>query len=230
MDIHEIRRHNARLLAEKNKTLSSFAEVIGRPPTQVSRFMGKNPTRSIGSKIAREIEHAFNKPHGWLDIYHDTAHDSRQLKTDGNLLVSGYDIEGTRSIPVISWVQAGDFSDSGGLYAPVDDTTEYTAYHGRISNGAYALIVQGDSMVSPYPGQMSFLPGSRVVIDPALEAQPGQYVVVRLPGTDDVTLKQLVRDSGQLFLKPLNPQYTTMPFPKDGHICGVVVSINTKLS
>lgn len=229
MDIHEIRRHNARLLAEKNKTLASFAEVIGRPPTQVSRFMGKNPTRGIGTKIAREIEQAFNKPHGWLDIYHDTANDARRLKTDGNLLVSGYDLQGTRSIPVLSWVQAGAFSDSGGLYAPVDDTTEYTSYHGRISNGAYALIVKGDSMVSPHAGQVSFLPGSRVVIDPALEAQPGQYVVVRLPGTDDVTLKQLVRDNGQLFLKPLNPQYTTMPFPEDGHVCGVVVNISLNL-
>lgn len=229
MDIHEIRRHNARLLAEKNRTLASFAEAIGRPATQVSRFMGKNPTRSIGSKIAREIEQAFDKPHGWLDIYHDGVDDTRQLKTDGNLRVSGYDLKGTRSIPVISWVQAGEFSDSGGLYAPVDDTTEYTAYHGRISNGAYALIVKGDSMVSPYSGQMTFLPGSRVVIDPALEALPGHYVVVRLPGTDDVTLKQLVRDSGRLYLKPLNPQYTTMPFPEDGHICGVVVNISLKL-
>ena len=134
MDIQEIRRHNAHLLAEQYKTLTAFAEAIGRPPTQVSRFMGKNPTRGIGNKIARQIENTFDKPHGWLDIYHDTRDEIRELNTTGNLVVSGYDVETTRSIPVISWVQAGDFNDSGGPFAPIDDTTEYASYHGKISN------------------------------------------------------------------------------------------------
>ena len=223
MDIQKIRRHNAHLLAEQYKTLSAFAELIGRSPTQVSRFMGKSPTRSIGNKIARQIESAFNKPHGWLDIYHDTHDEVRELNTSGNLIVSGYDVDTTRSIPVISWVQAGAFSDSGGPFAPVDETTEYASYHGKISNGGYALVVQGDSMVNPHAGQMTFLPGCRVIVDPAVEAKPGHYVIVRLQGSEEVTFKQLVQDSGLLFLKPMNPQYSTMKFPKDGQICGVVV-------
>ena len=84
-------------------------------------------------------------------------------------------------------------------------------------------------MVNPHAGQVSFLPGSRVIIDPAIEAKPGNYVVVRLQDSEEVTLKQLVQDSGLLFLKPLNPQYTTMPFPKNGQVCGVVVSFSMNL-
>ncbi|MTI13805.1 LexA family protein [Sansalvadorimonas verongulae] len=132
-------------------------------------------------------------------------------------------------IPVMSWVQAGAFCDSGGPFPPIDEVTEFVSYFGKIGYSAYALIVQGDSMTNPHAGQMTFLPGSRVIVDPGREAEVGNYVVVRLPGSDEVTFKQLVQDGGQLFLKPLNPQYLTQPFPKDGHVCGVVVGVSMNI-
>ena len=70
-DVYGIRLRNARELAAEFERLADFAAKIGKQPTQVSRFMGKNPTKTIGSKIARDIEKAYSKPHGWLDRPHE---------------------------------------------------------------------------------------------------------------------------------------------------------------
>jgi len=70
MDIDEIRLTNARFLADRFETLADFAKCLGKAPTQVSRFMGKNPTKAIGKNIAREIEEKCGQPRGWLDQDH----------------------------------------------------------------------------------------------------------------------------------------------------------------
>ncbi len=57
-------------------SLQAFADKIGKVPTQASAFAGRNPRKGIGRKIAREIEAAFGKPHGWLDQLHDSGTDS----------------------------------------------------------------------------------------------------------------------------------------------------------
>ncbi|MTI13807.1 helix-turn-helix domain-containing protein [Sansalvadorimonas verongulae] len=45
--------------------------------------MGKTPTRGIGPKIAREIEAACEKPHGWLDAYrHSLDEDTNHQLAD----------------------------------------------------------------------------------------------------------------------------------------------------
>lgn len=77
MDISEIRRHNARLLAGQCPTLLVFGERINRSSAQVAHWIGKNASRNIGPTIARIIEEAFDKPSGWLDIWHMDAGDER---------------------------------------------------------------------------------------------------------------------------------------------------------
>lgn len=70
MDISEIRCHNTRLLVDSYGAMARFADVLGRAHAQVGHRVGKNPTRNIGSKVAREIEQCTGKPRGWLDAYH----------------------------------------------------------------------------------------------------------------------------------------------------------------
>lgn len=70
-DINDIRLTNARDLASTYCTsLAKFADRVDRAPTQISRIMGKNPTKNIGDKMARHIEKSFNKESGWLDQIH----------------------------------------------------------------------------------------------------------------------------------------------------------------
>ncbi|WP_211828696.1 helix-turn-helix domain-containing protein [Kistimonas asteriae] len=68
MDIKQIRRDNAlRIIKEQRINRSEFAHRIGKTPQVVSVYLRDNPTRSIGHKVAREIEKAFGLAEGWLD-------------------------------------------------------------------------------------------------------------------------------------------------------------------
>lgn len=70
MDSKSIRYQNTRLLVEAAGGVSNFADKIGKGQSQTSQFAGTNPIKGIGNKVAREIEDAFDKPHGWLDVIH----------------------------------------------------------------------------------------------------------------------------------------------------------------
>ena len=50
MDISEIRCHNTRLLVDSYGTMARFADVMGRAHAQIGHWVGKNPTRNIGSR------------------------------------------------------------------------------------------------------------------------------------------------------------------------------------
>jgi hypothetical protein len=67
MDISEIRWKNFRLLAGHHGGITEAAAKLGKTQGQVSHFGGETPIKNIGAKVAREIEVAFAKPHGWLD-------------------------------------------------------------------------------------------------------------------------------------------------------------------
>lgn len=69
-EISQIRLENARALADSVGGTGEFAARIDREPTQASRFMGRNPTKKIGDRMARHIEGKFGKPIGWLDTDH----------------------------------------------------------------------------------------------------------------------------------------------------------------
>lgn len=74
--IYDIRRLNAHLLCEYCGSMAEFSERIQRAQTQVSRLIGKNPTRNVGEKLARHIEQCFCLPQHWLDHLHHRDLDS----------------------------------------------------------------------------------------------------------------------------------------------------------
>ena len=75
--------------------------------------------------------------------------------------------------------------------------------------GSFALKVEGDSMVNPLLGGVSFPPGAIIIVDPSQPVKAGDFVVATDPRSGEATLKQLVSDAGRWFLKPLNPAYPT---------------------
>ncbi|KQV51340.1 LexA family transcriptional regulator [Duganella sp. Root336D2] len=68
MKREDIRRENARKLAEDAGGLAEFARRTGMENSQVSQIIGKNPTKNIGNIIATRIENAFDLVEGSLDI------------------------------------------------------------------------------------------------------------------------------------------------------------------
>jgi SOS-response transcriptional repressor LexA len=123
-------------------------------------------------------------------------------------------------VPLISWVQAGNWSSVVDNFHPgqADEWIETTV---PVRQHTYALRVNGDSMTNP-SGSPSFPHGIIIIVEPEVEAIPGAFVVVRQNNDEECTFKQLVKDAGVFFLKPLNPAYPLMRLAEDAVICGVV--------
>ena len=76
---------------------------------------------------------------------------------------------------------------------------------------------------------ISFPEETLVLVDAEREAQNGSLVVAKLTDVNEATFKKLVIDAGQRFLKPLNPQYPTLPINGNCKIIGVVIDAKLKL-
>ena len=116
-------------------------------------------------------------------------------------------------VPLISWVQAGDYVEAIDLFQPGDaeDWIETTV---NIGPHTFAVRVIGDSMEGEFPA------GTLLVVEPDMQAAPGHFVIVR-NGDSEATFKQLVKDGGDFYLKPLNERYPIKPLG-DSQIIGVV--------
>lgn len=125
-------------------------------------------------------------------------------------------------VPLISWVQAGDWCDAVVSYEPpsAEDWLPCPVSHGPRT---YALRVKGDSMTSPYPGQRSYPEGTIIYVDPDRSIINGCRIVARQPFSNEVTFKEYREDSGTRYLKPINPQYQMQEIGDDTRICGVVI-------
>jgi hypothetical protein len=105
--IEEIRLANLQALVKEAGGPARAAERLDMEPSQLSQIAGRNPTRNIGSDLARKMEAKWGKPRGWLDI----AQNAQLIQEPaGDYNVSpGPDL--ARAIPLISWVQAGQWRD-----------------------------------------------------------------------------------------------------------------------
>jgi SOS-response transcriptional repressor LexA len=117
------------------------------------------------------------------------------------------------SVPLVSWVQAGNWNTVDDPLAPGEGERIITTY--RAKAYTFALRVRGDSMEPKFPD------GAIIIVEPDEIAHHNSYVIVRQNG-DEATFKQLLIDGSQRLLKPLNPRYPIMEMKDDAVICGVV--------
>lgn len=164
---------------------------------------------------------------------------ARELECNPEWLKSGrvsrdihYPIGSSDAVPSIqSWAPLVSWQDAAGyaLEAPEteqqlpDSGLEYLPCLKRLGSRAFALRVEGDTMVSPYPGSRSYPSGSIIFVDPDHEICNGSRVIASIPGEAEVTFKEYREDGARRYLKPLNPQYPTLTITEDTLICGVVV-------
>jgi len=99
MDIAAIRLANAESLKKKCNSMADFARKLGKEPAQVRHWFNPNVNKNIGNKIAREIEAAFNKPHGWMDSIHEQA---KGNMTQSNIAAMPSNVDSPSSIPDIA--------------------------------------------------------------------------------------------------------------------------------
>ena len=132
----------------------------------------------------------------------------------------------SRKFPVISWVQAGGWSEAVEPFQP-GSADQWEASDANVGDKAFWLRVVGDSMTAP--SGISIPEGHMILVDPSASADNGSLVVAKLTDSHEVTFKKLVIDAGQKYLKPLNPAYRTIEINGNCRIVGVVKEAKIKL-
>lgn len=129
-----------------------------------------------------------------------------------------------RSVPVIDFVQAGDWNAVTDPYPPGRGMDNLVTEQSLGAN-AFCLVVKGDSMAP------DFAEDDKIIIDPDVAPQPGDLVVAKLEGDEEATFKKYrprgFDAGGQpiIDLVPLNEDWPTLRIDADRHgrIIGTMV-------
>lgn len=123
--------------------------------------------------------------------------------------------------PLYSCVQAGALTTITESYTK-HDALDWISSTKKASDRAFWLKVSGNSMTSPLGYGASFPDGILILVDPEVQANPGDFCVAQMNG-DEFTFKRLIRDGGANYLQPLNPQFPLIPCNGTANIIGKVI-------
>lgn len=217
-EISEIRLENARRLAEQAGGTTQFAARVDREPTQMSRVMGSNPTKNIGSRLARHFEKCFGKPVGWMDKDHGSA----LQEIDSNVSGPPLPLREGR-VPVIGTAQLG----TDGYFDPM----EYPVGHGdgylliySDDEDAYGLKVVGNSMMP------RIRHGEYVVIEPNHEFTAGDEVLVRTTDGQAMIKEFISCRDGQYRFQSINNDFEPIFIDEEQVECVQFMSAIVKAS
>ena len=85
--------------------------------------------------------------------------------------------------------------------------------------GAVWVKITGDTMINP-AGAPSLTPGAWALVEPCTHAKTGEIVAASVNGSP--TIRMIVEDAGQTYLKALNPTYPVIPVEGQLDILGVI--------
>lgn len=184
----------------------AIGNAIGKSAAQAANLL--SGTAAFGEKVARSIEEVAKLPNNWLD----------RLSDDNNT-DPGPTLRGT--VPLINDVQAGMYKEFVDNLHAGDGGSEAIPTSVPIQRYTFALRVVGDSM------EPEFRAGMILVVEPEMEAQPGDYVIAKQAGGEETTFKQLIKDGGDWYLRPINERYPIKPLA-DATIIGVVRAVEKR--
>lgn len=216
-NVKDIRRENTRALARAIGGISALAKLLGKAQSQISRLIGRTPTKNIGDKLAAEIEIAFHKPYGWLD----REHPGITLPLEEYEAVSEVKLE---TVPLITWQDALEWCKRIERYAGArfPHAEKRIPAFGAVSHGAYALTIEDESMVASQGLVPLFPLGSIIIVEPNDVPKHGDYVVAALKEATKAVLRQWVVKETACVLQPLNTRYPTIDSDESTLVCGVV--------
>lgn len=197
--------------------VGKIAEIAGVSSSAVSQWFGKGSKiiNSIGIAPATKLEKASGYRAMWLS--------KGELPKFVTSIENG-NVDAARAfsgeVPVISWVQAGNWNEAADPFQPGDAERYLPIFRGH-SSSTFALKVRGDSMTSPHG--KSYPQGSYIIVDPAkLSPNNGDRIIAKLEGSDEVTFKVYKDEDGRKWLAPLNNSHLpiTEPFKVLGTVIG----------
>jgi len=217
----QIRLKNLELLIAEAGSAAKLAERVGTNSSylsQVRRQMRtkKGTPRGIGDDLAGKLERGMGKHEGWMDEPHQSEWDRLNLVGKDVNAHLGPDIR--RLLPVISWVQAGEWMEISEGFVP-QYGQELLPCPVPCSKDSFVLRVRGESM------EPKFHDGDLIFVDPHVEPVSGKYVVVMIEESGEATFKQLITEGERQYLKALNPDWPNRIIELDRavRICGVAV-------
>lgn len=176
----------------------------------------KSETTSRIADLAKALECSVE----WLSY----GQEQFRIKEDAAVYNVSPAMQTDRYVPLVSWVQAGEFNEAIDIHA-TGYADEWVA---RINGGdsVYALRVRGHSMTAPIGSPHSFPEGMIIHVDPDQASKNGDFVIAKVNGEDGVTFKQLKHDD-KPYLFALNPSYP--PIFDEFRILGKVIGVSLKL-
>jgi SOS-response transcriptional repressor LexA len=173
------------------RELAKTAGITGEHIRYIESGQRKTPSFDIVMKILKALHvdlQEFLQETGYLPVNVEPA-----------------SLKKMRQVPIISWVMAGKWEMVCDNFQP-GDAEEWTESDVRGKN-VFALRVKGDSMEPEFRG------GDVVIVNPHVEAKPGDYVIVK-NDEDEATFKQLKKFGDTLVLHPLNSRYEDIELKK----------------
>lgn len=139
-----------------------------------------------------------------------------EMLADQNLIRSGDNVSPgpsiTGMVPILNKVNAGMYRE---IIDSEPEGIEHVASAVPTRRYTFALRVEGDSMEPKFPE------GMVLIVEPEADPLPNDYVIA-VNGDNEATFKQLIKDGGEWFLKPLNPRYPIKPLGT-AKVIGVIV-------
>lgn len=194
------------LMLKEGLNPNSLAEASGAKQSTVFRILEgihKSPRDSTLVPLA--------------NFFRISVEELRYGKLTGDNVEPAPQRHGVTKRPLISYVQAGEFTEAIDVYAAgyAEDWVEAPSNIGKHS---FWLRVKGDSMTAPVG--LSIPENMLILVDPEVPPTNGCLVVAKVG--NDVTFKKLALDAGKRYLKPLNPAFPVIEVTGELRIVGVV--------
>jgi len=215
VDVYDQRLNNLRWLIQTHGSQRQLADLVDTNQSYISQIISKvhanGRARNVGNDFARKIEEKLSLPHGWMDSPHsenETVTESSISKYGQQSLPVGLLVDcsvtdmPTRSIPVVSWVEAGNWTPASSILDT--EVTEWLPWYPHCGKNGFALIVSGESMLP------KFEPNDRIYVNPDAQVhnlRTGDLVVVFCDEDGTATFKRLVVEPEDMHLEPLNPDF-----------------------
>lgn len=194
----------------------SLGDVIGMGQSAVAQLL--NGVNALNTENAAKLAIA-------LDVSVDDFSPSlsKEIRAMFNAVApqKSASMRDTYEYPLFTKVQAGTFTENGNSYT-AKDAIDWVPTAKKASKKAFWLEVEGHSMTAPQGGKPSFPEGMLILIDPEEVVSIGDFCIARLHGCE-FTFKRLIRESGQIFLEPLNPRFDLIPINENCEIIGKVI-------
>ena len=206
-------------LRELKLTQEKLAERVGASQGGVGHWLNKR--RQPDLPTMNKVLHALGLEHLEVAL---VIRERTGAANDANIDDGTYDITSAFRYPVNDWAVAGQIKEK--VLAGYEPGTVFEVSDHYAKGAAFWLQVTGDAMTAPVG--VSVPQGMMILVDPDIEPEPGKMVIARTPESVEATFRQLNEESGQLYLKPLNPTYPKILFDERCSIIGVVVQATTK--